>query len=177
MTIDRSGVEGMDFSDVAGAAPRLAPVPPGEVLREEFMAPHGLSARALARDLGVPPNRVTAILNGERAITAATALLLARRFGTSAEFWMNLQTAHDLEVARAEAARPAEAEAHQRTEATPERVVLTDPETGKVTRTASVMMTYEMPPVRTVRVNYTTETRYLPVVCYPHSTAKEDGGE
>ncbi len=78
----------------------LLPVPPGDVLREEFLAPLGLSARALARDLGVPPNRVTSILNGERAITAATALLLARRFGTSAEFWMNLQTAHDLELAR-----------------------------------------------------------------------------
>ena len=78
----------------------LRPVPPGDVLREEFLAPLGLSARALARDLGVPPNRVTGILNGERAITAATALLLARRFGTSAEFWMNLQTAHDLELAR-----------------------------------------------------------------------------
>lgn len=79
---------------------RLAPVIPGEVLREEFMAPHGLTARALARELDVPPNRVTAIPNGGRAVTAATALLLARRFGTSAEFWMNLQTAHDLEPAR-----------------------------------------------------------------------------
>lgn len=66
------------------------------------MAPLGLSARALARDLGVPANRVTGILNGERAVTATTALLLARRFGASAEFWMNLQTAHDLELARAE---------------------------------------------------------------------------
>jgi antitoxin HigA-1 len=72
---------------------QFPPVPPGEVLRAEFMAPHGLTARGLARDLGVPPNRVTKILNGERAVTAATALLLARRFGTSAEFWMNLQTA------------------------------------------------------------------------------------
>lgn len=66
------------------------------------MAPLGLSARALARDLGVPANRVTEILNGERAVAATTAPLLARRFGTSAEFWMNLQTAHDLESARAE---------------------------------------------------------------------------
>ena len=64
------------------------------------MVPHGLTARALARDLGVPPNRITAILNGERAVTAETALLLARRFGASAGFWMNLQTAHDLERAR-----------------------------------------------------------------------------
>jgi antitoxin HigA-1 len=99
MTITRADAERMDFSDVA-TSERLAPVMPGEVLREEFMAPRGLTARALARDLDVPANRITAILNGERAITAETALLLARRFGTSAEFWMNLQTAHDLERAR-----------------------------------------------------------------------------
>ena len=79
---------------------RLPPVPPGKVLWAEFMAPQGLTARALARDLGVPANRVTKILDGERAVTAATALLLARRFGTTAEFWMSLQVAHDLELAR-----------------------------------------------------------------------------
>ena len=101
MSISRINAERTDFSDVA-TGERLAPVTPGDVLREEFMAPHGLTARALARELDVPPNRITAILNGERAVTAATALLLARRFGTSAEFWMNLQTAHDLELARAE---------------------------------------------------------------------------
>lgn len=100
MVITRADAERMDFSDVA-AGDRLAPVTPGDVLREEFMAPHGLTARALARDLSVPANRITAILNGERAVTAETALLLERRFGTSAEFWMNLQTAHDLELARA----------------------------------------------------------------------------
>ena len=99
-TISRSDAERMDFSDVA-TGKRLAPVTPGEVLREEFMVPHGLPARALARELGVPRNRITAILNGERAVTAATALLLARHFGASAELWMNLQTAHDLELARA----------------------------------------------------------------------------
>jgi len=69
-------------------------------LREEFLVPLGISARALARELGVPPNRVTAILNGTRAITAETAILLSRRFGTSAEFWMNLQTNYDLRQAR-----------------------------------------------------------------------------
>lgn len=99
MSISRTDAERMDFSDVA-TGERLAPVTPGEVLREEFMAPHGLTARALARELNVPPNRITAILNGERAVTAETALLLARRFGTSAEFWMHLQAAHDLEMAR-----------------------------------------------------------------------------
>lgn len=99
MAITRADAERMDFSDISDGE-RIGPVTPGEVLREEFMAPHGLTARALARELDVPPNRITAILNGERAITAATALLLAGRFGTSAEFWMNLQTAHDLESAR-----------------------------------------------------------------------------
>jgi len=78
----------------------LALVTPGEVLREEFMTPMAISARALARDIDVPANRITEILHGERAITADTALRLSRRFGVSAEFWMNLQTAHDLEKAR-----------------------------------------------------------------------------
>ena len=72
---------------------------PGEVLREEFMAPLGLSARQLARDLGVSSDHITEIMRGERAITAETALLLARRFGTSPRFWLNLQVAHDLAVA------------------------------------------------------------------------------
>lgn len=64
--------------------------------------PLGLSARALARDLNVAPNRITEIVNGERAITAETAILLGRRFGTSARFWMNMQVAHDLAVAERE---------------------------------------------------------------------------
>ena len=99
MTITRADAERMDFSDVSDGE-RLAPVTPGDVLREEFMVPLGLSARALARDMGVPANRITEILNGERAITAETAILLEQRFGSSAKFWMNLQASHDLEVAR-----------------------------------------------------------------------------
>lgn len=75
---------------------------PGELLRSEFMEPLGLSANALARALHVPPNRITAILNGNRAITADTALRLARYFGTSAEFWLNLQSDYDLRLARRE---------------------------------------------------------------------------
>ncbi len=71
------------------------------------MDPMHLSARSLARDLAVPANRITAIVNGTRAITAETALRLARRFATSAEFWMNLQTAHDLEAARHKPGRAA----------------------------------------------------------------------
>jgi addiction module HigA family antidote len=74
------------------------------VLLEEFMRPLGLTARRLAMELGVPGNRISAILNGSRGITAETAILLGRRFDTSAELWMNLQTAHDLAVARQEMA-------------------------------------------------------------------------
>jgi addiction module HigA family antidote len=79
---------------------RLPLVSPGDVLRAEFLLPLGMSARALARDIDVPANRITEILNGVRAITGDTALRLAERFGVSAEFWMNLQSAHDLEKAR-----------------------------------------------------------------------------
>lgn len=89
----------IDLSDVT-TGDVLAPVMPGEVLREEFMRPLNLSARALARDLDVPANRITEILKGERVITADTALRLGHRLGVSAEFWMNLQMAHDLELAR-----------------------------------------------------------------------------
>jgi len=99
MAIRVEDVAGMDFSDVAGAE-RIGPVTPGDVLREDFMVPLGLSARALAREMGLPSNRITAILSGGRRVTAETAILLGERFGTSAEFWMNLQMAHDLEEAR-----------------------------------------------------------------------------
>lgn len=101
--IRREDLPCTDLSDVT-TGERIAPVTPGDVLREEFMAPLGLSARHLARDIGVPPNRITGILNGTRAVTAATALRLGTRFGTSAEFWMNLQVAHDLEMARTQQA-------------------------------------------------------------------------
>ena len=90
------------------AGRRLPLVTPGEVLSEEFLTPLGISARALARDIGVPANRVTEILNGKRTITADTALRLANRFGVSAEFWMNLQSAHDLDKARRQLAGAAE---------------------------------------------------------------------
>jgi len=89
----------INFSDleIVGSLPA---VPPGEILQEEFLKPFGLSARALARDLHVPANRITEIINGERSITADTALRLAHRFGGQAEFWMNIQIAYDLEIAR-----------------------------------------------------------------------------
>jgi len=77
-----------------------APLHPGEILREQFMADFGVSVNRLARDLRVPPTRISEIVNERRAITPDTALRLARYFGTTAEFWINLQTAHDLDVAR-----------------------------------------------------------------------------
>ena len=79
---------------------RLPPVHPGEILREDLMAPLGLSINRLARDLRVPVTRMSEIVNGRRGITADTALRLARYFGTTAEFWMNLQAAYDLDVAQ-----------------------------------------------------------------------------
>lgn len=79
---------------------RLAPVHPGEVLAEEFLTPLGLSASALARRIGVPGNRISEIAAGRRAVTGDTALRLAAAFGTSAEFWMNLQKSWELETAR-----------------------------------------------------------------------------
>ena len=84
------------------ASPRrkLALTNPGEMLRVEFMAPRGLSANALAHALRVPPNRIGSIINGKRAITADTALRLARCFGTTPDFWLNLQKDHELRMAR-----------------------------------------------------------------------------
>jgi len=78
---------------------QLPPIHPGEILREEFVAPLNLSASKVATALGVPPNRITQIMNGERDITADTALRLARAFRTTSEFWLNLQKLYDLEVA------------------------------------------------------------------------------
>ncbi len=81
-------------------AAKLKPVHPGEVLREEFMGPLGLSMNRLALDLRVPVTRIAEIVHARRAITSDTALRLARFFGTTPEFWLNLQTRYDLEIAR-----------------------------------------------------------------------------
>ncbi len=97
--IRRDELATTSFGDVA-PGPALPPLSPGEVLLEEFMRPAGLTARALAGEIGVPGNRISSIINGSRSITAETAIMLGRHFGTSAELWMNLQTAHDLAVAR-----------------------------------------------------------------------------
>ena len=78
---------------------KLAPVHPGEILREEFMQPLGLSQTRLGRDLGVSPRRINEIVHGKRSVTADTALRLSRYFGTSAEFWLGLQADYDLDTA------------------------------------------------------------------------------
>jgi antitoxin HigA-1 len=75
------------------------PVHPGEILREEFMEPHGLSACSLAAELGVDHMRIYRITRGEQTVTTDTALRLSRFFGTTARFWLNLQDHYDLEVA------------------------------------------------------------------------------
>jgi len=82
----------------------------GEILRAEFLEPYAMSANALARALKVPANRITAILNGRRSITADTALRLARYFGTTAEFWVNLQKNYELRLARSESSKRIERE-------------------------------------------------------------------
>lgn len=87
-------------SAIDPSVPTLPPLTPGEVLREEFLAPLSLSARRLAAEIGVPTNRITGILHGDRAISAETAILLGRRFGNSPEFWLGLQMDHDLAIAR-----------------------------------------------------------------------------
>jgi len=79
---------------------RLEPIYPGEILREEFMKPMGVSINKLARDIDVPPGRISEIVNGKRAITADTALRLGCYFGVSPETWLNLQADYELRVAR-----------------------------------------------------------------------------
>jgi antitoxin HigA-1 len=84
------------------ATPNRVTTHPGEVILEEFLRPLSMSVNALAIALRVPPTRMGAIVKGERAVTADTALRLARFFGTSPEFWVNLQAMHDLTKARQE---------------------------------------------------------------------------
>jgi addiction module HigA family antidote len=77
----------------------MRPIHPGEILKDELIEV-GMSANAFAQALHVPANRITAILNGSRSITADTSLRISRFFGTTPEFWLNLQTAYDLKIAR-----------------------------------------------------------------------------
>jgi addiction module HigA family antidote len=82
------------------SAREFAPVTPGAMLKEEFLAEYGLSQNALAKAIGISPNRIAEIVNNRRRITADTALRLGLYFGNSPEFWMNLQTHYDLKIAR-----------------------------------------------------------------------------
>ena len=79
---------------------RMTPIHPGEVLLVEFLEPLGLSHYRLAKDLKVPARRINEIVHGDRAVSADTALRLARFFGTSGRFWLNLQAAYDLDIER-----------------------------------------------------------------------------
>lgn len=82
-------------------AKKLDPIPPGEILAEEFMKPYGISQNRLARDIDINPARVNDIVHGRSAITAAVALRLAKYFSTTPELWMNLQASYELRRARA----------------------------------------------------------------------------
>ena len=89
----------VDYADIIERDARpVGPIHPGAILEQEFLEPLGLSAYALAKAISVPRNRITGIIHGERAITADTALRLARFFGMSADFWLGLQMDYDLET-------------------------------------------------------------------------------
>jgi addiction module HigA family antidote len=79
---------------------RIDPIHPGEVLMEEFIEPLGITQHRVAVAIGVPPRRINEIVHGQRRISADTALRLGRYFGTSAQFWLNLQSHYDLEIER-----------------------------------------------------------------------------
>lgn len=101
MTIRREELDlgAVDLDEVT-TGKRIPPTHPGEILREDFLEPMGISVYALANALHVPRSRVNDIVRSRRAITADTALRLARCFGTTPEFWINLQAHYDLEVAK-----------------------------------------------------------------------------
>jgi addiction module HigA family antidote len=94
---------------------KLAPIHPGEILFEEFLEPLEISQYRLAKDISVPPRRINEIVHGQRAITADTALRLARYFGTSERFWLNLQIRYDLEVEKDRLGKRLEREVLERT--------------------------------------------------------------
>ncbi len=91
-------------------AKKMAPVHPGEILFEEFLKPLGVSQYRLAKDINVPPRRINEIVQGKRSISADTALRLARYFGLSERFWLNLQSRYALEVEKDKLARRLEDE-------------------------------------------------------------------
>ncbi|MFA4932802.1 MAG: HigA family addiction module antitoxin [Caldisericia bacterium] len=93
---------------------KMRPIHPGEVLREEFLAPLGMSAHALALELKVPAPRINEIVRERRAITPDTALRLARYFGTTPQFWLNMQTSYDLKITAQEVGSKIAKEVHTR---------------------------------------------------------------
>ena len=100
MSIRREDIDrrSLDFSDIATGR-RLPPIHPGAILRDEFLTPMAISVYKLANVIKVPRSRVNDIVLGRRAITTDTAIRLGRYFGTSSEFWLNLQARHDLDLA------------------------------------------------------------------------------
>ena len=91
---------------------KMKPIHPGEVLLEDFLNPMGVSQYRLAKDISVAARRINEIVHGTRAVTADTALRLGRYFGTSAQFWLNLQTHFDLEVQEAKIGKRLDVEVH-----------------------------------------------------------------
>lgn len=102
----------------------MSPIHPGEVLQEEFLGPLEVTQYRLAKGINVPPRRINEIVHGERAVSADTALRLARYFGTSPEFWLNLQLRYSLEVTADAIAREVEREVQPLRNATPSRSTL-----------------------------------------------------
>ncbi len=91
---------------------KLPPIHPGEILHEEFLVPLDISQYRLAKDTSVPPRRINEIVRGQRSISADTALRLARYFGTSERFWLNLQSHYDLEKEKDRLGKRLEREVH-----------------------------------------------------------------
>ncbi len=90
----------------------LAPIHPGEILLEEFLKPMGISQYRLSKNISVPPRRINEIVHGKRAISANTALRLAKYFGTTPQFWLNLQSRYDLEVEKDKLGNNLDSEVH-----------------------------------------------------------------
>lgn len=90
----------MSSSSTTTEADRIEPIHPGEILMEDFIEGFGITQNKLAVSIGVPPRRINEIVHGKRGITADTAIRLARYFGTSEEFWMNLQSHYELRIER-----------------------------------------------------------------------------
>ena len=132
MTIKREDIDRriVGFSDVASGR-RLPPVHPGEILRDEFLTPMGISVYELANAIKVPRSRANDIVLGRRAITTDTAMRLGRYFGMSPEFWINLQARYDLDVANRTVRRKIEQEVAPRSAATV--VVLSEEEYSRLT--------------------------------------------